>query len=242
MASFRYDAMNVPRMYLSFLNQVNILSRYFVCEVKRVRNKMKIRIFIPKTIYHFESKYDHNCDFIFGKTFCSGESVTIYIIEQRKCSNQMGSAVDLVGQISNSPTAPIGFRLNYIWLERMENTLRIKSINTGFQDSFIVSNKIQFFLYDLDMFTEISKLTDTNEKQKSKLKIDPISELLNLIRLKYETVNNMNKSQAIYSFLIILSTTIQSKLSKIDSALLNHFVFWSTNLKHNIYSKYVSYQ
>lgn len=199
---------------------------------------MKIRIFIPKTFYHFNPKNDHNnCDYIFGKIFCSEEIITIYIIEHRKWSDQMES-VDLIGQISYSPTVRVDFPLNYICLERLENTLRIKSINTEFQNNFNVPNKIQFYLYDLDMFTEISKLAFANEEQKLKSTIDPISELLSLIRLKHEAHDN-HTSQAINSFLIILSTTIQSKLSKIDSALLKHFVFWSTNLKHNINSKYV---
>lgn len=198
---------------------------------------MKIRIFIPKTFYHFNSKYDYNCDYIFGKTVCSEESVMIYIIEKRNRFDQMESAIDLIGQISNSTTAPVDFPLNFIYLERMESTLRFKSINTEFQNIVNVSNKIQFFLYNLDMFNEISKLADANQER---MTIDPISELLSVIRLKHETVDN-NKSQAINSFLIMLSTTIQSKLSKLDSALLNHFVFWSVNLK-NINSKYVLYQ
>lgn len=199
---------------------------------------MKIRIFVPKTFYHFNSKYDHNCDYIFGKIFCSKESITIYIIEKRKCSDQMESAVDLIGQISNSTTVPVDFPLNYICFERMENILRIKSINTEFQQNFNVHNKIQIFLYDLEVFTEISRLADANEEKKLKSTTDPISELLSLIRQNPEAVSN-NKSQKINSFFIILSKTIQSKLSKLDSALLNHFVFWSINLKHNINSKYV---
>lgn len=201
---------------------------------------MKIRIFIPKTFYYSNSKYDHYCDYIFGKTFCSEESVTIYIIEQR-CSDQMESAVDLIGQISDSPSVSIDFPLNYICLERMENTLRTKSINFEFQNNSNGPYKILYFLYDLDMFTEISKLSGVIEEQKLKLRIDPISELLSLIRLRHKTIKN-SKSQAINSFLIILSTTIESKLSKLDSALLNHFVFWSINLKHNINSMYVLYQ
>lgn len=201
---------------------------------------MKIRIFIPKNFYHFNSKNDRNCEYIFGKIFCSEKSLTIYIIEHRKWFDQMES-VELIGQISNSPTVPVDFPLNYICFKRMGNTLRIKSINTEFQYNFNVPNKIQFFLYDLDMFTEISKLAVAKEEPKLKSTIDPISELLSLIRIKHET-NNNHTSQAINSFLILLSTTIQSKLSKLDSAFLRHFVFWSTNLKQNINSKYVLYQ
>lgn len=199
---------------------------------------MILRIFVPNSFYNLKSIKSSLCYDIIGRIFCDDceENVSVYILDVQESNEQTTANRHLIGKISKSTRNFDELPIDYITfgIDDIKSVLKLSAVKLP---SFIPANRslrTQIFLYDLEAFSELSSRNDENQTIS-----DPISKLLCLIRNCDEDpshTQNVSKLSNIFHSriippLITLSMFIQTRLSFLNSAFLNHFHFWVRNLQ-----------
>lgn len=200
---------------------------------------MIIRMFLPNSVYFLKSIDRAKCYSMFGKIVCDemNGNMSIFVIDVKESSESTKNYLQLIGNISkNSHNAKKLSSDNISF--RVDDTKTTLELNKIHLPNFNLSDKAfqtQLFLYDLKTFSELSQRID---EQNWDCRPDPISQLLILIKAQKINNNSVEESQSqnpkqngIIPFLLSLSIFAQTKLSFLNSAFLNHFQFWTTNLE-----------
>lgn len=199
---------------------------------------MILRIFVPNSFYNLKSIKSSLCYDIIGRIFCDDceENASVYILDVQESNKQTTTNRHLIGEISKSTRNFDELPIDYITFG-IDDTRSVLKLSAVKLPSFIPANRslrTQIFLYDLEAFSELSSRNDENQTIS-----DPISKLLCLIRNCDEDpshTQNVSKLSNIFHSriipaLITLSMFIQTRLSFLNSAFLNHFHFWVRNLE-----------
>lgn len=199
---------------------------------------MIIRIFLSNSVYFLKSIDSTKLYSIFGKIIHDDneENVSIFIVDVKESNSKTKYQYQSIGFISkNNVHNVIPLQSDFIkfGVDESKSTL---TLNTIHSPTFISTEKTfqtQIFLYDTKTFTELSQRID---EQQWCLRLDPISQLLILIKnqkLCQESVASNQKPNLNCFIPILLSLSIftQTKFVRLNSAFFKHFQFWTTNFE-----------
>lgn len=202
---------------------------------------MLIRIFIPQSIYNGEGRIDAKCQYIYGAVDSDERDkiLSFYVIDSSASADQAKQCKQLIGIISQDADAELpAIEHQCLQFKRSETSLKLQTVHLSHCSSASSSRKAQIFLYDSDVFAQLS------QRYRSQQSINDDGAIGVLLRRICDAEEGKRATTGAADqtcqFRIIhhakaLKTFIHSHTTYIDSAFLKHFLLWTENLNQFTY-------